>query len=244
MSLIWTSISRRNPAVAALICSSVSAARMAFQASSGNFASMTSDGAPFGMLTRQSGPVAVRQGCLELKGTHWQAIGNDCFHPALAESTAGLFVRQDGLQLDHLVLPGDWMLFWAVSMTASRSCNLARFSWVDLVCSLIVLPMRLVMPSSRSRIDWLSSACREPNSSAMVCMRPCISPCAFNISAMRVSASRARSAAIASAAARVLAPLHWAMIMNTSPATSSSTPASNTSRSGDDGRTDLPHRLG
>ena len=32
-----------------------SAARMAFQASSGNLASMTSDGAPFGILTRQSG---------------------------------------------------------------------------------------------------------------------------------------------------------------------------------------------
>ena len=33
----------------------VAAARMAFQASSGNFASMTSDGESLGILTRQSG---------------------------------------------------------------------------------------------------------------------------------------------------------------------------------------------
>ena len=47
----------KTPNLDALAASGAAAARMAFQASSGNFASMTRRGAPFGRMTRQSGRV-------------------------------------------------------------------------------------------------------------------------------------------------------------------------------------------
>ena len=84
------------------------------------------------------------------------------------------------------------MLVCAVSITASRSCSFARFSCVAFVCSLIELPMRWVMPSSRSLMARFSSACREPKSSAMVAMRPCISDCALRIAAICSSSRWAR----------------------------------------------------
>jgi hypothetical protein len=46
------------------------------------------------------------------------------------------------------------------------------------VCSVMVWPMRPVMASRRWPMDWLSSAWRAPNTSAIAPMRPCISACA------------------------------------------------------------------
>ncbi len=52
---MWYSMSRRKSWAARGRIGIRPAARMAFQASSGNFASITTFGAPFGILIRQSG---------------------------------------------------------------------------------------------------------------------------------------------------------------------------------------------
>ncbi|MNL52505.1 hypothetical protein D3C87_1756890 [compost metagenome] len=130
---------------------------MPFQASSGNFASITSGGWSFGMRMVQSGRAPLESVVWKAKAPigrpsativsmrDWPKAPRVCLFERMACSPAMSFAS-------------DWMLFWAVSITARRSCNRRRFSCVALVCSLIEAPIRCVMPSIRWLSVWFNSA--------------------------------------------------------------------------------------
>ena len=205
----------RRKACAAYFCASPplsasAAARMAFQASSGNLASMTSEGAVVRHLHETVRPGAVRQRRLELVGAVRQAVGDDRLHARLAEGAARLLVGEDRLQLHDLAGERLDVVLRIVDdgeplLQLGERCHASTWSarsW-----------------SGRSGRSWRraagrstgsSSACRAPNTSATAPSRPCISACACTIAAMRASASRAWSAASAAAAARARAERHSA----------------------------------